>query len=123
MGETALTSDLGLATNSTELLEDAMKQFAGESGHILNQEKNQEDNPEKHQEPNIYQHVNQKWGYPYWATGNGWMTYGLMRVVSTIGFAARYCADPIDRVYPRRRQTGRIQSGHGNTFGRNWQSL
>jgi hypothetical protein len=75
MGETSLTSDLGLVTNSTDLLKDAMKQFEGESGYILNVDKGQENN--------IYRHVNQDWGYPYWATGNGWITYGLMRVVST----------------------------------------
>jgi rhamnogalacturonyl hydrolase YesR len=71
MGDIALTSDLGLATNSTDLLKDSVKQFVGESGHILDEEKN------------IYHHVNQDWwGYPFWATGNGWMMYGIMRVVS-----------------------------------------
>jgi len=69
-----LTSDLGLAANSTDLLWDAINQFRNESGYILNIDKNQENN--------IYRHVNEDWGYPYWATGNGWMTYGLMRVVS-----------------------------------------
>jgi len=89
MGETALTSDLGLATNSTDLLKDAMNQFRNESGYLLNQEKNQE----KTQETNIYQHVNQEWGNQYWTTGNGWMTYGLMRVVSPISFTIKFCAD------------------------------
>jgi len=95
---TALTPDLGLAANSTDLLKDAVYQFGNESGYILNQEANQEDKQdktqEKTQETNIYQHVNQKWGNQYWATGNGWMTYGLMRVVSPTSFAIKPYADP-----------------------------
>ena len=72
--EIVLTSDLGMATNSSDLLRDAIESFKNESRYILN--------PDEEPETNIYLHVNQDWGKKYWATGNGWMTYGLMRVVS-----------------------------------------
>ena len=74
VSETVLTSDLGMATKSSDLLRGAINSFKNESRYILN--------PENKPETNIYLHVNQDWGNKYWATGNGWMTYGLMRVVS-----------------------------------------
>ena len=115
VSETVLTSDLGIATNSSDLLKDAIDSFKNESRYILN--------PGNKPETNIYLHVNQDWGNKYWATGNGWMTYGLMRVVSATQPAVQYCADLIDRIHPRYRQTGRVQNGVGHPFGRDRQSL
>jgi hypothetical protein len=94
-GETALTLDLGLATNSLKLLNSSAEQFVGESGHILDEEKN------------IYRHVNQDWGYPFWATGNGWMMYGIMRVVNSTHLSPAALTSA--RFHQRRRQTGRTQ--------------
>jgi hypothetical protein len=94
-GETALTLDLGLATNSLKLLNSSVEQFVGESGHILDEEKN------------IYRHVNQDWGYPFWATGNGWMMYGIMRVVNSTHLSPAALTSA--RFHQRRRQTGRTQ--------------
>jgi rhamnogalacturonyl hydrolase YesR len=73
------TTDLGLVTNSSALLLNALKQHEWESGYI-------QDN-----KTDLYRHVNQDWGQPFWATGDGWMTYGLMRVVSFSEALSRSC--------------------------------
>jgi rhamnogalacturonyl hydrolase YesR len=65
-----LTIDLGMATNSSDLLRSALEQYELESNYILDEE------------AHLHRHVSQDWGKGFWATGNGWMTYGLMRVVS-----------------------------------------
>lgn len=68
--------DLGMTSEEPELLKFALEQFAGESASLL-------DKP-----TNLYRHITaidekNSWDPLIWATGNGWMTYGLTRVVSS----------------------------------------
>lgn len=64
-----LTTDLGMATNSSDLLKSALEQYELESNYVLDED------------AHLFRHVSQDWGKGFWATGNGWMTYGLVRVV------------------------------------------
>lgn len=74
-----LISDLGLATNTSDFLAKALQQYEWEAGYILDTEHS------------LYRHVSQDWGQAFWATGNGWMTYGLMRVVSPLLHYSYHC--------------------------------
>lgn len=87
----------------------ATSQFEGESGYILKDD--------------LYQHVNQAWGEVYWATGNGWMTYGLMRVVCPP--CSRYISDADESAGSRSkgRRPRRVQMEDRDPFGRCGQSL
>jgi hypothetical protein len=61
--------DLGVTTNSTDLITIALEQFSLESSALLNSS------------THLYRHVND-FDPRAWVTGNGWMAMGLMRVVS-----------------------------------------
>lgn len=67
--DVVLISDLGMATNSSDLLKSALEQYELESDYILDED------------AHLFRHVSQDWGKGFWATGNGWMTYGLVRIV------------------------------------------
>lgn len=60
---------LGLDISNYDLLKKALKQFSLESSAMLDTDQQ------------IYQHIPAS-DARLWATGNGWMTYGLMRDVS-----------------------------------------
>ncbi|CAK9785697.1 hypothetical protein CC85DRAFT_288182 [Cutaneotrichosporon oleaginosum] len=62
---------LGLTTNNTQLLEQALDQWLLVSSALLDTNHN------------LYRHLN-TWDTRFWATGNGWMLAGLMRVLGSI---------------------------------------
>ncbi|GMK59287.1 hypothetical protein CspeluHIS016_0703020 [Cutaneotrichosporon spelunceum] len=62
---------LGLTTNNTALLEQALDQWLLTSSALLDTTHN------------LYRHLN-TWDTRFWATGNGWMLAGLMRVLASI---------------------------------------
>jgi rhamnogalacturonyl hydrolase YesR len=62
---------LGLTTNNTELLEEALDQWLHTSAGLLDPSQN------------LYRHIN-TFDPRFWATGNGWMLAGLMRVLGSI---------------------------------------
>lgn len=62
---------LGLTTNATQLLDEALTQWTDVSDAMLRTD------------TNLYIHVN-TWDQKFWATGNGWMLAGLMRVLASI---------------------------------------
>lgn len=64
-----------MTSEEPDLLKFALDQFAGESASLLAKD------------DNLYIHITaldpaNTWDTRIWATGNGWMTYGLTRVVS-----------------------------------------
>lgn len=66
--------DIGMATESASLLGYGLDQWRLESSSLL-------------RDSNLYAHITAidptyTWDDKIWATGNGWMTYGLVRVVS-----------------------------------------
>ncbi|WVQ84673.1 hypothetical protein IAT38_006828 [Cryptococcus sp. DSM 104549] len=61
---------LGLDITSYTLIKEAIDQFTHESAQMLNTD------------VNIYNHI-PNWDARLWATGNGWMTYGLMRDIAS----------------------------------------
>lgn len=62
---------LGLTTHNTNLLKEALEQWTLTSSGLLDPAQN------------LYRHVN-GWDARFWATGNGWMLAGLMRVLASI---------------------------------------
>ena len=89
--DVVLIADLGMATNSSDLLKSALEQYELESNYILDQD------------AHLFRHVSQDWGKGFWATGNGWMTYGLVRVVRQSDWHVSPGDDDLARFCERRR--------------------
>jgi hypothetical protein len=56
-------------TNRSDLLYKGLEQHRLQGGLIINED------------AKMYKHVTDGWDEGFWSTGNGWMTYGLVRVV------------------------------------------
>lgn len=67
---------LGLAASDNTLLQLGLEQWILESSALLDTDEN------------LFRHVND-WDARFWATGNGWMLYGLMRVLASIDAAGQ----------------------------------
>lgn len=90
-----LTSDIGADTSKDDLLQVGIDQWQLESSALLDTT------------TDLYRHINDFDPY-IWATGNGWMLHGGMRVLASIEQAGRKDAftsqiadvrDTMDRVF------------------------